>query len=120
MSEIAKNRNLPERVRHACSGVALAWRRERSLRTQAWAVLALLAALAISGPAPVGWAVAGLAATLVLAAELVNSALEALIDHLHPESHPGIKRVKDIAAGSVLVASLGALWGGGLILVSLL
>ncbi len=90
------------------------------MRTQAWAALALLAALTVLRPAPVWWAVAGLAAALVLAAELVNSALEALIDHLHPETHPGIKRVKDIAAGSVLVASLGALWVGGLMLVSLL
>ncbi len=119
MTYDAKNRPLPVRLRYAWSGIRLAWRRERSFRVQAWIVLALLAVLIGLAPAPVWWALAGLAATLVLAAELANSAFEALTDHLHPEMHPEIKRVKDIAAGSVLVAGLGALWVGGLMLLSL-
>jgi len=41
----------------------------------------------------------------VLSAELGGL----LADHLHPEKHPGIKRVKDCAAAAVLVASLCAL-----------
>jgi undecaprenol kinase len=43
-----------------------------------------------------------------LAAELLNTALERVIDHLHPESHPSIKIAKDCAAGAVLVLSLAA------------
>ena len=46
---------------------------------------------------------------LVLSLELANSALEALIDRVHPEIAPEIKIAKDAAAGAVLVASLGAL-----------
>ena len=53
--------------------------------------------------------VVGLATCLVLALELVNSAFERLIDHLHPEIHPEIRLVKDMAAGGVLVISVGAL-----------
>jgi diacylglycerol kinase (ATP) len=45
----------------------------------------------------------------VLAAELLNTAVEHLADHLHPELHPHIKAVKDCAAAAVLIASLGAL-----------
>ncbi len=119
MTYDAKNRSLPVRVGYAWSGIRMAWRRERSFRAQAWTVLALLAVLVGFAPAPAWWALAGLAAALVLAAELVNSAFEVLTDHLHPETHPEIKRVKDIAAGSVLVAGLGALWVGGLMLLSL-
>ena len=48
-------------------------------------------------------------AGLVLSAELINSALEALIDHLHPDIHPEIRIIKDMAAGAVLVFSLTAL-----------
>ena len=44
----------------------------------------------------------------VLAAELFNTALEHLIDHLHPALHPSIKIAKDCAAGSVLLLSLSA------------
>lgn len=49
-------------------------------------------------------------ASLVIAAELINTALEHLVDHLHPEAHPRIKIVKDCAAAAVLIVSAGALW----------
>ena len=39
---------------------------------------------------------------------LFNTALESLIDHLHPEMHPAIKIAKDCAAGAVLLLSGGA------------
>ena len=48
--------------------------------------------------------------SLVIAAELINTALEQLADHLHPEQHPRIKIVKDCAAAAVLILSAGALW----------
>ena len=120
MTQDAKNRNLPTRVRFAWSGVRLAWRRERSIRAQVSIALALGAVLVALRPAPEWWASVGLAVAVVLSAELMNSSLEALIDHLHPQTHPGIRRAKDIAAGSVLVAGVAALWVGGLMLLSLL
>ena len=39
-------------------------------------------------------------------AELANTALETLADHLHPDHHPEIGVAKDVAAGAVLVATL--------------
>ncbi|MDX9718698.1 MAG: diacylglycerol kinase [Thauera sp.] len=44
----------------------------------------------------------------MLVVELANSAMETLADHLHPEIHPVIGKVKDMLAGMVLVMSLGA------------
>lgn len=49
-----------------------------------------------------------LAVTLVLVAELVNTALEAVVDMISPDFHPLARRAKDVAAGAVLVASVGA------------
>lgn len=43
-----------------------------------------------------------------MAFEALNSAPERLIDHLHPEIHPEIGIVKDMAAGAVLLLSGGA------------
>jgi diacylglycerol kinase (ATP) len=60
-------------------------------------------------PPPLWWAVAALTIGFVLAAEIFNTAVEGLADHLHPEQHPAIKVVKDCAAGAVLVASIAAL-----------
>lgn len=62
-------------------------------------------------------AVVVLAVALVLAFELANSALEYLIDHLHPQIAPEIKRAKDVAAAAVLVASIAALLVGVLMLI---
>jgi len=54
------------------------------------------------------WALLTLAAGLVLAVELVNSAGEALVDLLHPDHDPRAGRVKDLLAGASLAAALAA------------
>ncbi|HEX5420823.1 MAG TPA: diacylglycerol kinase [Gammaproteobacteria bacterium] len=104
-----KNQPFPKRLGFALEGLKIALRGENSFRLQAVAVVAVLAVLAWRRPAPLWWAVVALAVVQVLAAELVNTAVEHLADHLHPEQHPRIKIVKDCAAAAVLVASLGAL-----------
>jgi diacylglycerol kinase len=52
------------------------------------------------------WALLFLTYAVMMGLELVNSAIESIADFLHPEEHPAVKRVKDIAAGAVLVASI--------------
>jgi diacylglycerol kinase (ATP) len=64
------------------------------------------------------WAAAVLVIALVLVAELANSSIEALADHLHPSEHPSIEAAKDIAAGAVLLASIAAVVVGICLLVS--
>lgn len=104
-----KNDSLLNRFGHAISGVASALRAEASFRLQAIAAVGVLGFLCWLRPAAIWWAVVILTAGAVLAAELFNTALERVIDHLHPESHPAIKIAKDCAAGAVLVLSFAAL-----------
>lgn len=47
--------------------------------------------------------------TLVIALEMVNTAVESLLDMVQPDFHPMVKRVKDVSAGAVLVAAFGAI-----------
>ncbi|MDD4457753.1 MAG: diacylglycerol kinase [Syntrophotalea acetylenica] len=56
------------------------------------------------------------AIVLVLFAELVNTACETLVDLASPDFHPLARRVKDVAAGAVLLVSVGAAIVGYLIL----
>lgn len=49
---------------------------------------------------------------IVLALEGFNTALEKLCDIIHPEKSEAIRNVKDIAAGAVLIAAIGALITG--------
>lgn len=44
----------------------------------------------------------------VLAAEAVNSSIEALADLVSPEYNEAIKRTKDLAAGAVLILAISA------------
>ena len=55
---------------------------------------------------------------LVLTAETFNSAIEKLADHLHPQYHPKIGLVKDLAAGAVLIISITAAVVGAIIFIA--
>lgn len=104
-----KNRPFHHRLGFALAGLKEGWRRERSFRTHSiFAVLAGLG-LILLRPAAIWWAIVALVVALVLAMELFNSAIEALTDHLHPDQHPEIRIVKDMAAGGVLILSLASL-----------
>lgn len=45
---------------------------------------------------------------LVIAAELINSAIEKLVDLVSPTRHPLAGQIKDIAAGAVLVCAIAS------------
>jgi diacylglycerol kinase len=91
-------------------------------RTQpnAWIhALATTAVVALAGwlRLPAGdWALLVLAMMAVWMGELFNTAVEAVVDLVMPEQHPLARAAKDVAAGAVLVAALGAVAIGLLIL----
>ena len=58
-----------------------------------------------------------LAASLLLAVETLNTAVEMLCDHLHPEPHPGIGRIKDVAAPATAFCEIGTAFVVLLVLV---
>jgi diacylglycerol kinase (ATP) len=57
-----------------------------------------------------------MAIVLVLVTEMLNTAIETTVDMISEKYHPLAKNAKDIAAGVVLIASIGALMLGYLIL----
>ena len=79
------------------------------------AALVLLVALFLRLP-PLDFALLALSILFVLCAELINTAVEAVVDLVSPEFHPLAKIAKDTAAGAVLLAACGAGITGYLIL----
>ncbi len=57
---------------------------------------------------PWRWAVLVIAITLVLSAELFNTAIETIVKVVHPQHDPRIGHSLDTAAAAVLVLSIGA------------
>jgi undecaprenol kinase len=104
-----KNQSFLVRLRFALAGLGHALTGENSIRIQVGVFVVVVAAMLVLRPEPVWWGLVLLASSGVLTAELLNTAIEHLADHLHPEIHPSIRTVKDCAAAAVLVAALGAI-----------
>ena len=96
-------------VGFALRGAAYAWRTQAHLRFEALAAVVAIAAAVVL---ETGVAAVVLACALVLVAELVNTAVEATVDLIAPAPDPRAAIVKDVAAGAVLVAALGAVGVG--------
>lgn len=101
----------------ALRGVAVLLATQHNARIHAAATLAVLAMGLWLGCTRVEWAVLVLAIALVWLAEGMNTGLEALGDVASGEPHPLVGRAKDVAAGAVLLASIGAAAAGLLIFV---
>jgi diacylglycerol kinase (ATP) len=81
------------------------------------ATVAALASAAFLRFSPAEWAALILAITGVWVAEGLNTAVEFLVDLVSPEYHQLAGWAKDVAAGAVLLASLGACLVGGLLFI---
>jgi diacylglycerol kinase len=93
------------RASFAWSGVIHALKHEASFRTQITAALCVIVVIGVLRPPAVWVALLAICVGLVLAAELFNTALEATLDGLHPESATFVRVAKDCAAAAVLVLS---------------
>lgn len=111
-----KNKGLFERVGFASAGIKIAFQRERSLRFHAIATLIVTLVLLLIQPPFYWWAIIFITIAIVVAAEMFNSAIEGICDLVQPKYDERIKAIKDIAAGGVLVTSLGAVIVGVLLL----
>ena len=104
-----KNHNFLKRLGYAWQGIKTSWQTEKSFRTHISASVFVFIILLMTRPAAIWWAILLMACGLVLSLELLNTAIEKLVDHLHPEIHPTLKIVKDTLAGAVLIVSIVSL-----------
>jgi len=94
--------------RYAGRGAWHAVRTQRNMRVHLAAAVVVAVAGIATGISPADWAVIALAIGMVLAAEIFNTVVEAIIDLASPDVHPLARIAKDGAAGAVLVTSIAA------------
>lgn len=97
----------------ALQGLRAAWQHEEAFRQEVL-IAAIAIPVALFLPASLlGKAMMIASIFLVLIVELLNSALEAAVDHTSLEHHPLAKRAKDIASAAVFLSIVNALviWG---------
>jgi diacylglycerol kinase len=99
---------IPQSFRAAFAGVVHVLQTQRNARIEfaiAAAVVGVAAWLRIS---TIEWALIVLVIAAVTAAEIANTALEAIVNLLAPEYHDAAKIAKDASAGAVLVLSVAS------------
>jgi diacylglycerol kinase (ATP) len=105
---LLRSKNSVDSFRHALNGVLLSFKTQRHLRVHfIVAVLVLIAGFVWRLPRAELLILIG-AISLVILAELLNTALETVVDLVTTDYHPLAKVAKDVAAGAVLVASVNA------------
>jgi diacylglycerol kinase (ATP) len=93
----------------AIEGIIYSVRTQRHMRYHLFAALAALILGLVLNISRSEFILLSMAIVLVLVTEMLNTAIEVTVDMISDEYHPLAKIAKDIAAGVVLIASIGAL-----------
>lgn len=93
----------------AWRGIITSLKSERNLRFHFFAAIAVTIAGFIFDISRVDWMMQTIAIGLVITAELMNTAIEYLTNLVSPEKNDIAGKVKDIAAGAVLISAIVAL-----------
>ena len=101
--------------RFAFAGLFYVFRSQRNFRIHIAIALVCVLLGVLLGLSVTEWAVFGVMVTVVLAAEMTNTMIEALVDLVSPGYQPLAKISKDVAAGVVLLTAIGAVVVGLLI-----
>ena len=105
-------RRVPQAFKYSLAGLRAAWQHEHAFRQELvlmailWVIALLTSTTRVEKALLIG------STLLVLVVELVNSAIEAVVDRISLEQHPLAGRAKDIGSAAVLVSLLnvGVVW----------
>ena len=110
-----KNKNFAEALKNSIAGIKHVFRTEKNLRIQAiFAIVAVLMAILLKFTL-IEWAILVLLIGSVLFAEMLNTAIEVMLDLYIQEYNQGVKIAKDIASGAVLVTAIVSVMVGAIL-----
>ena len=100
---------------YAFEGILTGIRKERNMRIHTAAMILVVFFGTVLGLSATEWCICLVLFGLVMALELVNTAVEAVVDLVTEERKPLAKISKDTAAGAVLIAAIMAAVSGCII-----
>ncbi len=112
IKELAKEhhpKKQAKRFKYAFHGIFHALLNEANFRVQILFALVTTMAGLYLGIAPTEWGLLILSLGFLLSAEMVNTAVENVVDNIIKEYDEGAKVIKDLSAGFVLVAGIATL-----------
>ena len=113
--ERARDKRLVDSFNFAIEGLISALKNEKHMKVHILAAIIIVILAIVINASKVEILIISLSVSFVVITELVNTAVEAIVDLVSPERHPLAKLAKDVAAGAVLVAAINALCVGYLL-----
>ncbi len=110
MKEVIAMNKVPfyKSLGYAWSGIWACIKKERNMKIHLGMMIAVIICGLIFSLTYTEWIICILLFGIVMALELLNTAVEAVVDLVSPAYHPLAKLAKDTAAGAVLVAAIAA------------
>lgn len=103
---MSREYSVTKSFKFAFEGIKAVFKKEPNLRIHfIFAIIALIAAFLL-GFSAIEWLILAFTISLVLILELLNTALEALVDLVSPEVRPEAKIAKDVSAAAVFLAAI--------------
>ncbi len=99
-------RRFKKSIKHAFLGVRLVFKSEQNFRIQVITAVTVLVLATLFHVTTFEYIILLLLIVSVLSLEMINSVFERIVDSFKPRIHPIVKEIKDIMAGTVLIASL--------------
>lgn len=110
-----KHRTLLQSFGYAWEGILYALKNDQNFRIHIAAALIVIFMSFYFDVNPFEMGVLGLVILLVIVTEMINTAIENMVDLITKEYHAEAKIAKDVSSGMVLITSIGALIVGFLI-----
>lgn len=107
-----KSRTLLNSFQYALQGLKAAFVGEKNFRIHCVAVVLVSIFGAVVGLPTLKWVLLVLTMGFVLVCELLNTVAETLVDMITKEYSQMAKKVKDLAAGAVLISAITAVASG--------
>ncbi len=101
-------KKLMRSISHARAGAEHALKTQRNIWIHIFAGLFVVSIALWLRVSPIEMALLAVAIAFVLTAEMLNTAIEEVVNLAKPETHPQAALAKNVAAGAVLTAAIGA------------
>lgn len=110
-----ENNGLTTSFKHALDGIYIAFKYNRNIRIHFVSALLVIIASLILRVNAFEMGILGVMIVLVISTEMINTAIEEVVNLLINEHSKEAKIAKDVSAGMVLIASVGAMIVGFLV-----
>ncbi len=114
---LKKKKKLTNSFKYAFEGIASSLKTEQNLKIHFAIMIVVIIAGIICRISVFEWIICVILFGLVIAFELINTAIETTVDLAMPDKHPKAKLAKDISAGAVLILAITAIIVGLIIFI---